>query len=135
MMKHDNIVCECFREQVLIYMLILVLCTSTSCGHRIHKEENNVNSNKNVHVNEPSKAKPESIVNVALIDGYDVQIMKVVKEELKAHNIVCYIEGSIVYSVSVAQSDAPLARRILRCSKRINHARVQIIGESKRGRS
>jgi len=70
---------------------------------------------------------PATLIKVALIDSYEPKTIEAVQEELKSRGIACYIEGSIVYPVSVSREDATRAREVLRDSKRINHKRVQII--------
>jgi hypothetical protein len=70
---------------------------------------------------------PEETVFVAYLD--DPNLDTVVQEELKAHGIVCYIEGSIGLGVSVRRNDAAKAREVIRNSKRIDHEHVEIVEE------
>lgn len=114
------------RDQAAVGVLLLAQLVLTSCTQRSHMAESRNATNAAPSMEQPSTVDPASLDTVALIDGYDSNIKEAVEEELRAHDIVCYLYGSIVYAVDVARNDAIRARMILRDSKRINHERVRV---------
>lgn len=64
---------------------------------------------------------------VADIASSDAETRTLVQEELSRAEIDCWIEGSVIYVVSVKASEAEAARRVIRDSKRLRGKRVDVI--------
>jgi hypothetical protein len=108
-------------------LLVLVQFTCLSCTPRAKQQDTGSSSAEVVRMNEAANADSVTTVIVAMIDIYDLKTWETARSELKDRGVVCYIEGSVHYSVSVAQQNAAQAREILRNSKRLDHERVHVI--------
>jgi len=105
-------------------LLSVIVCAAGSCACDTKTEQQ---SDRSVEAREQFLHDLEEVAYIATSAG---ATHRLVEAELSAAGIESWMEGSIIYTVSVRKADAEAAREVLRKSERVHASPVRLIDAS-----